>query len=110
VQWISNSAPNEYWTTVAASADGAGLVAALAPGPVFSTRASVALDIARAGSGVLLSWPWASAGYFLQQKWDSNPASTNWLALSVSPTLNDWRNQVQLPTTNLHTLCRLRRL
>jgi hypothetical protein len=82
------------------------LAAAMAPGPIFSTRPIIALDIGKAGTNVLLSWPWTSAGFLLET--NSNLTTTNWAIVSPPSTLNEWRNEVQLPAANQPLFYRLR--
>jgi hypothetical protein len=104
--WITNNAPSDYWSSVASSANGMNLVAAMTPGPIFSTRPIIALDIETAGDGLLVSWPWTSAGFLLET--NSDLTTTNWAILLASSTLNEWRNEVQLPIGSQPSFFRLR--
>jgi hypothetical protein len=81
-------------------------VATMSPGPIFSTKGQAALDIAFDNTGVLVSWPWNSAGLLLEQSYGL--PTTNWGTQSVTPLLNDWRNQVRFFPSEHQAFYRLR--
>jgi hypothetical protein len=69
--WTDADAPAEGWTSIASSSDGNKLVATATSGAGFFTWPSVpALDISRAGNGVMVSWPDYALACVLQQKDD----------------------------------------
>ena len=92
--WTATSAPTTNWQTIASSADGSRLVAA-----VYSDGAG--------GGGEIVSWIIPSTNFALQQKADLSP--TKWNSVLVPPVLNvtNLRNEVSLPLTGDFGIYRL---
>jgi len=84
---VSNSVPNEDWTSVATSADGAKLVAA-GDGGIFVSQSarSPFLNIELLNSNIILSWPVPSTDIVLKQ--NSDPSSASWMDVTNTPILN----------------------
>ena len=105
---MSNSVPHEDWTSVAASADGAKLVAAGNSGIFVSQSArSPFLNIELLNSNIILSWPVPSTDFVLEQNSDLTPAS--WMNVTNTPILNltNLQNEVILSLSNSFGFYRL---
>jgi hypothetical protein len=70
-----------------------------APRPVLSIR--------RVGSNVVLSWPYPSTGFVLQQTPNLNGSGAGWTLLTQTPVLVGPNLQVTLPPTGVATFFRL---
>lgn len=111
--WVSNNVPNEGWGPVASSADGNKLVAIGFPGTFFGeiwTSQSVPspqMNLASVGNGLAFSWIVPSTNFVLQE--NSDLATTNWLTLTDTPTLNlsNLNDEVVLSPSNSSGFFRL---
>jgi hypothetical protein len=97
--WVSNTVSKAKWTSVASSADGSKLVAAASgdsAGRIYTWEAAAVLDLAAAGTNLVLSWPALSAttGFGLQQ--NSDLTTTDWTDVTNTPTVTNGQNQVVL--------------
>jgi hypothetical protein len=87
--WEPASLPTAFLRQVAVSADGTGMMAlaAQASGGAYinigNSAGTPALNISTAGGGTLLSWPFLTPGYVLQQ--NTNLATTNWVTVTNAP-------------------------
>ncbi|MDB6067664.1 MAG: hypothetical protein JWR26_3872 [Pedosphaera sp.] len=105
--WQLSYASDIGWQCVASSADGAKLAAAGLGNAGIYTYATPptnapTLGIAISGGNKLLSWPWPSAGFALQQ--NSDPATTNWVTVPNTPAVV---NQVIVAPASPNTFYRL---
>lgn len=85
--WLTNNVPTASWSSVASSADGSKLVAAMNNGPIYTWQYKPTLCFSSSMPNMVVFWassPFAS-GYILQQ--NSDLASTNWTAVGL--TVND---------------------
>jgi photosystem II stability/assembly factor-like uncharacterized protein len=91
VTWITNNVPKANWGSVASSADGSKLVAAMLPGQVYTWqyRPTLCLSSSRTNSAVFWACSPFAMGYVLQQ--NSDLASTNWTTAGL-PVNDDGTN------------------
>ena len=98
--WSSNSAPVAAWNSVASSADGGKLTAAINGGGIYTlqTLPPLRLRAVAANGGIGLSWLVPSTNYFLRQI--SNLNASAWTTVAGQPALNltNLQNEVTLPT------------
>ena len=106
--WVSNSVPVQYWISVASSADGRKLVAAVSGGGIWTlqTTPSPQMSITPANGNLALSWIVPSTNFVLQQSSDL----ISWTDAVATPTLNltNLQNEVTLPLTGSNTFYRLK--
>jgi hypothetical protein len=104
VTWKSNNAPTNYWKSIASSADGNKLVAAieyydegLKGGGIWTSQSKPApsMQITPTNSKLALSWTVPSTNFVLQQSADLS----GWADLTNRPALNltNLQNEVFLP-------------
>ena len=100
--WVTNNAPVTNWISVASSADGARLVALVYGGGIYtaSVTPAPALNLARSGGNLALSWIVPSTPFVVQE--NSDLSGPNWVALTNMPTLDltNLQNQVMLSPSN----------
>lgn len=107
INWVTNS-PNNYWFSVASSADGNEM---LAGGNgyiyIYQSTPSPQLNLAPADTNLALSWLVPSTNFVLQQNLDLT--TTNWVTLTPTPTLNltNLQNEVMLCPSNSSGFFRL---
>ena len=94
--WTQTGAPSASWVSVASSADGAQLAAAVYGGGIYTsqTTARPQLNMTCSGGKVSLSWTAAAANFVLQQKADL--AEVSWTTLTNKPILNFTNLQYQM--------------
>lgn len=98
-----------FWCSVASSADGCKLVAAVSDGGIYTwqTTPTPVLNITPAGSGLLISWIVPSMPFALQETADLN--APDWTAVPMAPILNltNLHHEVTVPLTNGNRFYRL---
>jgi hypothetical protein len=94
--WVSNSAPNCSWASVACSADGTRLVASTGSGVIYTAQftPTPTLNIAPSKQKLLLSWIVPSMNFHLQERRDFT--SGQWNDVTLSPSLNLTNLQYEL--------------
>jgi hypothetical protein len=102
--WLSNNVPALNWRSLASSADGTRLVAASAQG-IYISQPPPALSIALTSDSLALSWPSTTLPFFLQQNCDL--ATSNWKAVSNSPSLTNGWYQMSVSAASGATFYRL---
>ena len=80
--------------------------ATLASQTFHLTLAPATLAISRSSTNVLLQWPSPPSAFTLQQ--NTNPAGTNWLAVTTSPVFTNGLNQTIISSTNTRQFYRLK--
>jgi photosystem II stability/assembly factor-like uncharacterized protein len=106
--WTSNNVPETNWVSVATSADGNKLVAAMRAGGIWvsQTTPSPQLNIMPANSSFKLSWLIPSTNFVMQQSADL----FSWSDVTNAPVLNftNLQDEVILPPTNGNSFFRLK--
>jgi hypothetical protein len=106
--WSANSVTtsNNNWIAVACSADGTRLVAAAyMGGSIYTAIWPPALSTQLAGTNFVVSWPWPSSGFVLQQNCDLTTA--NWVNFCGSQAVSNCQNQVTVSPSNSAMFYRL---
>ncbi len=107
--WITNDVPQGALVGLATSADGGKLTGVVQRGHIYTWQTTVEpkLNIAPAGTNVMLSWVVPSMPFHLQK--NLNPGSVNWsnepAVFSLNPA--DLQNEALLPHTNGNAFFRL---
>ena len=77
VTWNQTSAPGAGWLSIASSADGTRLAAVVDGGGIWTAQATIqttqttpGLTITPSGGSIIVSWPYPSSGFILQQNDD----------------------------------------
>ena len=98
--WTSNNVPNTNWVSVASSADGNKLVAAMRAGGIWvsQTTPSPQLSITPTNNNFILSWLIPSTNFVMQQSADL----FSWSNVTNAPVLNltNLQNEVVLSPSN----------
>lgn len=94
--WMATDSPTNYWASVAASADGCKLVAAVNGGGIYSWQITPTpvLSSMALGGNLVLAWTMPSIKFVVQQAPDL--AHANWTTVAAIPTLNYTTLQYQL--------------
>lgn len=105
--WSANyvPAPQNTQILVACSPDGTRLVAAAFRGAIYTAIWPPALSTQLAGTNLVVSWPWPSVGFVLQQNCDLT--TTNWASLSGIPVVSNYQNQVTISLSSSSMFYRL---
>ena len=110
INWLATAAPMTNWSSVASSADGNRLVAAVNGGGIWisETTSMPRLNLSRRGTNLLVAWLLPSTDFGLEEKADLN--ATNWMEVTSAPALNlnHLQNQVTLPQPVGNRFYRLR--
>jgi hypothetical protein len=105
VTWKKTVVPDTTWHSIACSADGTKLVAVVYGGGIWTAQARIqtmpSLTTTHTGSSVIVSWPYPSSGFVLQQ--NTSLSTTNWTASGFTITTNGSINSITInaPTGNL---------
>lgn len=92
ISWITNALSNRKWSEVRSSADGSELLACAYDYPyanslwLYHSTPSPQLQLVSSDTNIALSWLVSSTNFALQQNLDL--ATTNWVTLTNTPTLN----------------------
>jgi hypothetical protein len=86
--WTQTIGPNNFWFSVATSADGNKSVVAVSDGGIFSSQTikSPQLNLVASTNGLCLSWLIPSTNFVLQL--NSDLTTTNWITLTNVPEFN----------------------
>lgn len=102
--WLSNNVPALNWYSLASSADGTRIVAASSQG-IYISQPPPALSVTSSSGALALSWPSTALPFFLQQNYDLT--TTNWTAVSNSPSFTNGWYQLSVSPANAATFYRL---
>jgi hypothetical protein len=106
--WTRQVTMTEGVNTIRAYAvDNRGQFSATNSVSVVETPGAPALTVTRSGSSIMVSWPYPSTGYVLQQ--NGNLSTTNWTAAGFIITTNAASNSISLPAPTGSLLFRLRK-
>jgi hypothetical protein len=95
--WTATSAPVEYWTCIASSADGSKLTATSYPGGIYTWQSLPMLNIAPSSGNLVISWQALSSATGFAPQANSDLATTNWIVLTNLPVLTNGWIQVVIP-------------
>ena len=105
--WTSQVTLTQGVNTIRAYAvDNRGQFSATNSVSVVQTPGAPSLAVTRSGSSVIVSWPYPSTGFVLQQ--NSNLSTTNWTTAGFTVTTNDVSNSITLPAPTGSLLFRLK--
>ena len=105
--WTSQVTLTQGVNTIRAYAvDNRGQFSATNSVSVVQTPGAPSLAVTRSSSSVIVSWPYPSTGFVLQQ--NSNLSTTNWTTAGFTVTTNDVSNSITLPAPAGSLLFRLK--
>ncbi|MGH7993799.1 MAG: hypothetical protein ACREDQ_09805 [Limisphaerales bacterium] len=91
-----------HWYAVASGSDGSGLIISGSDSP-----SPPVLNISTLETQIILSWPASFTGYALQE--NSDLTTTNWVGVTVAPSVLNGFNRVILPRGTPHKFYRLKK-
>ena len=90
------------WYAVASASDGSGLIISGS-----DSSSPPVLNISTLEKQIVLSWPASFTGYALQE--NSDLATTNWVGVTMAPSVLNGFNRVILPAGTPHKFYRLKK-